>query len=125
MNPSIYSELEAPLYDFSRLGKLGQKPAFVREIKQMFVLRVPAQLAELQAAMEAADWVAVAKAAHSLKSTFGNLRMDECASQLCQIELLAQRRDDPRQQLIILRAVQATSELIVNLFSQDLQAVSA
>jgi two-component system aerobic respiration control sensor histidine kinase ArcB len=122
MSLSIYSTAEAPLYDFSRLGKLGQKPAFVREIKQMFVLRVPAQVTELQAAIEATKWVEVAQVAHSLKSTFGNLRMDECASQMRQIEVLALRQDDQLQQLIILRAVQATTELIVKLFSQDLQA---
>jgi two-component system aerobic respiration control sensor histidine kinase ArcB len=125
MNTSIYAATEAPLYDFSRLGKLGQKPAFVREIKQMFVLRVPTQLAELQAAVVATNWVAVAQVAHSLKSTFGNLRMDECAGQLRQIEVLAQRQDDQLQQLVILRAVQATTELIVTIFSHDLQAVAA
>ena len=120
MTPCLNAAPEAPLYDFSRLGKLAQNPAFVREIKQMFVLRVPAQLAELQAAVEAANWVAAEQVAHSLKSTFGNLRIDDCASQLRQLEVLAQRQEDARQQLIILRAVRATSELIVSIFSQDL-----
>jgi two-component system aerobic respiration control sensor histidine kinase ArcB len=124
MNPSIYAATEAPLYDFSRLGKMGQKPAFVREIKHLFVKRVPAQLAELQAAMEAANWVVVAQVAHSLKSTYGNLRIDECASQLREIEVLAQRQDDHPQQLIILNAVQATTALIVDRFSHDLQAAA-
>lgn len=116
------SALDTPLYDFSRLGKLGQKPAFVREIKLMFVQGVPAQLAELQRAVEATDWEEATKLAHSLKSAFGNLRMDECAGHLRQIETLARQGTDKLQQLIILRAVLATTEVVVGLFQQDLQA---
>ncbi|WBA43067.1 Hpt domain-containing protein [Hymenobacter canadensis] len=112
---------EVPLYHFNRLGRLGQNPGFVREIKQLFVGQVPEQLLELRAAIAAADWPQVAHLAHNLKAMFGNLGMEDAVSQLRQVESLAQQAADQRQQQLIVRAVETTATVVAQLFTQDLQ----
>lgn len=115
---------DAPLYNFNRLGRLGQNPDFVREIKQLFVEQVPQQVQQLYAAVEAAECEQVAHLAHNLKSMFGNLSLDEVADQLRQVEALAKQSADQRQQLLIVRAVEDTATLVARLFHQDLHQTS-
>ncbi|WP_170172767.1 Hpt domain-containing protein [Hymenobacter rigui] len=112
---------EVPLYHFDRLGRLGQNPAVVREIKALFVQLVPGQVRELKLAVEAGEWLAAEQGAHSLKSMFGNLGMDEIVAQLRQVEDLARQGTDQRQQQLIVQAIDHTATVVAQCFTQDLQ----
>lgn len=110
-----------PLYDFSGLGKLAKHPAFVREMQSMFVNQVPGQIAQLKATIEDEDWVTIAYHAHSLKSTFGNLRIEPSTGLLKEMELIAFQHRDKLELLAILRVVATTAEVVVRLFEQELR----
>lgn len=111
-------------YDFSGLGKLAKNADFVREIQQLFIGRVPQQLAELQALIEREDWPMAAGSAHSLKSTFGNLKVEPGTSLLCQIEQVAQQPGDKSQLPTLLQAVFSSANIVVELFKQELNLVA-
>jgi two-component system aerobic respiration control sensor histidine kinase ArcB len=110
----------ARLYDFSGLGQLSQDAAFVREMQQLFVERVPVQLAELQRTIEAEDWETIAQRAHSLKSTFGNLRIEPSTGLLNEMESLAFQHRDKLELAALLKVVATTADTVVRIFRQEL-----
>lgn len=110
----------AALYDFSGLGKLARHPAFVREMQQLFVDRVPSQLAQLRTIIAAQDWPTLVLEAHSLKATFGTLRMEPGATLLGQLESLAGQPGQPPL-LPILDLVAHSAAAVISLFEQELQ----
>ncbi|WP_210517314.1 Hpt domain-containing protein [Hymenobacter terricola] len=109
-----------PPYDFSGLGKLAKDAGFVREMQQMFIDQVPVQIAQLKATIEVEDWVTIAHQAHSLKSTFGNLRIEPSAGLLKEMENIAFQHRDKLELLAILQVVATTTEVVVRLFEQEL-----
>ena len=112
------------LYDFSGLGKLSQDAGFVREMQRMFVERVPTQVAELQRAIDSEDWKTVAQQAHSLKATFGNLRIEPSTTLLKELECLAFQHCDKLELTSIIKVVATTAAAVVSIFRQELsQAV--
>lgn len=126
LTPSAISETTVepgpPLYDFSGLGKLAKNAGFVREMQQLFVQRVPGQLAELRRLIEAEDWLALVQEAHGLKATFGILKMEPGATLLGQMEALAsQMGSQPQQaQQALLELVTGTAVMVVAIFEQEL-----
>lgn len=113
--------LQRPLYDFSGLGKLAKNAGFVREIQQLFVDQVPVQVAQLKTTIEDENWTTIAHQAHSLKATFGNLRIEPGTDLLKEMETLAFQHRDKLELLAILRVVATTTEVVVRLFEQELR----
>lgn len=110
----------ARLYDFSGLGKLASDVGFVREMQQMFIERVPVQIAELQTTIDAEDWITIAQRAHSLKATFGNLRIEPSTALLKEMECLAFQHRDKLELTAILKMVATTAAAVVSIFRQEL-----
>lgn len=107
-------------YDFSGLGKLASDAGFVREMQQMFIDRVPAQVAQLHATIEAEDWATIAQRAHSLKATFGNLRIEPGTALLKEMEIIAYQHRDKMELLAILKVVAKAAETVTAIFRQQL-----
>lgn len=107
-------------YDFSGLGKLSGDASFVREMQQMFIDRVPGQVAQLQTTIEAEDWATIAMRAHSLKATFGNLRIEPGTGLLKEMEIIAYQQRDKLELLAILKLVAKSAELVTDIFRQQL-----
>jgi two-component system aerobic respiration control sensor histidine kinase ArcB len=110
----------ASLYDFSGLGKLSQDAGFVREMQQMFIERVPVQIAELQRTIDSEDWITIAQQAHSLKATFGNLRIEPSTTLLKELEHLAFQHRDKLELTAIMKVVATTADAVVSIFRQEL-----
>ncbi|WBO85401.1 Hpt domain-containing protein [Hymenobacter yonginensis] len=110
----------APLYDFSGMGKIAQDAEFVREIKQLFVVRVPEQLAQLHTTIEQEDWAEVAQLAHSLRATLGNLRIEPSARLLQQLDGLARHAPDKPRMLAVQQLVTHMAAAVVRQFQQEL-----
>ncbi|MBU6121963.1 Hpt domain-containing protein [Hymenobacter siberiensis] len=121
MAAEIMPPAARPLYDFSGLGKLANNSAFVREMQSMFVNQVPGQIAQLKATIEGEDWVTIAYHAHSLKSTFGNLRIEPSTGLLKEMERIAFQHRDKLELLAILQVVATTTDVVVRLFEQELR----
>lgn len=107
-------------YDFSGLGKLSQDIGFVREMQQMFIDRVPAQVEQLKATIEEEDWLTIAQQAHSLKATFGNLRIEPGTALLKEMECIAFQHRDRLELMAILKVVASSAAAVVQLFQQQL-----
>lgn len=108
------------LYDFSGLGKLAQDPGFVREMQQLFVERVPKQLLQLAATIEEEQGEATARLAHSLKASFGNLRMEPGTTLLKKLEASAKQQGDKQELTATLAAITATAEAVLRIFREEL-----
>jgi HPt (histidine-containing phosphotransfer) domain-containing protein len=113
-----------PLYDFSGLGKLAKNPEFVREMQQMFIDKVPGQIAQLKLTIEEEEWATIAYHAHSLKSTFGNLRIEPSTGLLKELENITFQHRDKLELMAILRVVATTADVVVRLFEQELRLTS-
>jgi HPt (histidine-containing phosphotransfer) domain-containing protein len=107
-------------YDFSGLGKLSGDAGFVREMQQMFIDIVPTQVEQLQATIEAEDWLTIAQRAHSLKATFGNLRIEPGTKLLKEMEVIAYQYRDKLELLAILRVVAKSADAVAGIFRQQL-----
>lgn len=107
-------------YDFSGLGKLASDAGFVREIQRMFIDRVPGQLAQLETAIETGDWTGIAHQAHSLKATFGNLRIEPGTALLKEMEGIALQQREKLELLAILKVVAGAADAVVGMFRQEL-----
>ena len=55
----------------------GNDKDFEKVMMEQFVLQTPAEIASLQASMEAHDWASAKKIAHSLKSTVSYMGLAE------------------------------------------------
>ena len=108
------------LYDFSGLGRISQNAGFVQEMQRMFVERVPVQVAELQRAIDSEGWETVAQQAHSLRATFGNLRIEPSTTLLKELECLVFQHRDKLELLSIMKVVSTTADAVVSIFRQEL-----
>ena len=116
---------QLPLYDFSGLGKLAKNPAFVREMQQLFIEQVPVQIAQLWGTIEQEDWFTIAHQAHSLKATFGNLRIEPSTGLLKEMEIIAFQHRDKQELTAILRVVASAAEVVVRVFKQELNLTAS
>ncbi|WBO86691.1 Hpt domain-containing protein [Hymenobacter yonginensis] len=117
-------EDNAPLYHFAALGRLANAPAFVREIKQVFLQDTPARLAGLEAAIAAANWGLVAREAHSLKSMMGLLGLRQSMHLLRQMEQAADSRPAQQHMPIWLRSLRLSVAPVLLALHNELRAGS-
>lgn len=70
---------QVPLIDHNKLDAVkelaepGDADGFFRDLVELFFVRVPILIGEMQEASKGGDAVAVSKSAHTLKGTAGNL----------------------------------------------------
>ena len=107
-------------YDFSGLGKLAKDACFVRQMQQLFLGRVPDQVAQLAASIEAEDWLTVAQQAHCLKSTFGNMRIEPGTALLKELENMAHQHRNKPELRALLKLVAAAAETVAGIFRHEL-----
>jgi len=81
----------APCLDAAAIDKLQQLggPEFVVEMIDLFLTYVPQKLAETRRAVTARNWPAVHAAAHSIKSSAGDIGAGTMQSLAARIEQLA------------------------------------
>jgi len=77
------------LYSFSNLGSLAHNEEFVHQMMEMFISTVPEQVNTMAQKIKEKDWSEVTEISHSLKSTFGNIQMNDAYEALRDIEALA------------------------------------
>ncbi|MGY2134578.1 ATP-binding protein [Hymenobacter sp. HD11105] len=112
---------EQPAYNFQGLGKLANDPAFIRKMQQLFIDTVPSQLAELGAALTQPDWAAATRLTHNLKSSFGNLQVEEGLRRLKLMEENLRQGPEPGLLRQHHRAVQQIARDLVAAFVAQLQ----
>lgn len=109
-----------PSYNFDGLGRLANDAAFVRKMQQLFIDTVPGQLQQLSLALEVPDWPAITQLVHSLKSTFGNLQIEEAVRYIKKMEEILRKNPDPVALFNILRTVTRIANQLIGLFQAQL-----
>ncbi|QJX45939.1 response regulator [Hymenobacter taeanensis] len=122
--PPVASQPEGLRYDFYMLGKLASNKEFIRKMLELFIERVPGQVKTLQQAVEQEDWEAVAREAHTLKSTFGSLNIQPETSHLRRLEELAELQAPKHELSPLSNAVCKATQQFVELFAQELIQLS-
>ena len=116
---SVLSEKKedsAKLYDFSGLGSLGEDAVFIRKMQDLFVEIVPDQLQKLANTIELQQWQEVAMIAHSLKSTYGNIRIVEAAEFLRRIEDNASSKTNLHELNYYLKRIEQVTDKVLKEF---------
>jgi PAS domain S-box-containing protein len=112
------------LYDFSGLGELKDDTVFIRKMQRMFIETVPEQLKELKEAMKQRELAKVARIAHKVKSTFGNIGMKEAAEATQMIERYAHEGNMPEEAFDLLQKTTELTGSVEAIFSEQLEANS-
>jgi len=110
----------APAYGFAGLGKLAHDAQFIRKMQQLFIDTVPAQLAQFEAAVARQDWAAATQLIHSLKSTYGNLQIDEALHYAKKIEEILKKIPTGETLLNLLCALRLITTQMVEAFEVSL-----
>lgn len=111
----------APSYGFAGLGKLAHDATFIRKMQQLFIDTVPAQLGALEAAVASPDWEAARQVSHSLKSTYGNLQIEEAVHYVKKIEEILKKNPSSDSLLNLLRALRLLTTQMVEVFEKSLR----
>jgi signal transduction histidine kinase/DNA-binding response OmpR family regulator len=114
----------APSYGFAGLGKLAHDATFIRKMQQLFVDTVPVQLGQLEAAVARHDWVAARQFSHSLKSTYGNLQIEEAVHYVKKIEEILKKNPSSDSLLNLLRALRLLTTKLVETFEQNIKQLT-
>ncbi|MBC3538555.1 response regulator [Rufibacter sediminis] len=117
---NVVNEQEQRLFDFSGLGNMAEDSVFIRKMQQLFIDLVPGQLAKLSAAMQQQEWETVALLAHSLKSTYGNIKIVRAAEAMKRIEEIAGTKSNLSEMNKLLLVVKETTQKVINVFSDEL-----
>ncbi len=112
----------APAYGFEGLGRLANDPSFVRKMQQLFVDTVPGQLQQLEARVEQQEWAAATLLVHSLKSTCGNLQIEEAVRYIKKMEEILKKNPEPASLLNLLRTIQRVVGQMTAIFQGQLRA---
>jgi signal transduction histidine kinase/CheY-like chemotaxis protein len=115
----------APTYGFAGLGKLAHDTTFIRKMQQLFIDTVPAQLGQLETAVKNQSWEAASQLSHSLKSTYGNLQIDEALHYTKKIEDILKKNPTSDTLLNLLRAVRLVTNQMVQAFEESLKDSAA
>ena len=96
--------MEAPLLDLSYLYEVsGNDPQYIYDIVNLFLDNVPGQLTKLEQLVRGdAEWLAIQKQAHSLKSSVLFVKIKGLYDSFYSIETLARQntgRDQMQQKL--------------------------
>ncbi|GGK56759.1 response regulator [Rufibacter glacialis] len=114
------TEQEMPLYDFSGLGNMAEDEVFIRKMQKLFIDIVPGQLLKLSQAIQQQEWETVALLSHSLKSTFGNIKVTRAANAMKEIEAVVNKGTDYSALPSLLEIVKSTTDKVVNIFVKEL-----
>lgn len=114
----------APAYGFEGLGRLANDPRFVRKMQQLFVDTVPGQLRQLEEAVAQQHWQVATLLVHSLKSTCGNLQIEEAVRYIKKIEEILKKNPEPSSLLNLLRTIRRVVGQMTTLFQAQLRAQS-
>ena len=112
----------APAYNFAGLGRLANDPSFVRKMQQLFVDTVPGQLQQLEARIEQQEWEAAILLVHSLKSTCGNLQIEEAVRYIKKMEEILKKNPAPASLLNLLRTIRRVVGQMTAIFQSQLSA---
>jgi signal transduction histidine kinase/DNA-binding response OmpR family regulator/HPt (histidine-containing phosphotransfer) domain-containing protein len=119
--PRNTAAAEPPPLNESALRTLRELDAaggdgLLRELLTQFVQSAPGQLVQIEAALQADDAGALARAAHALKSSSGNLGADALSKHYRQLERLGReaRLDEARVLLLRVRSEQARAVAQMN-----------
>jgi signal transduction histidine kinase/DNA-binding response OmpR family regulator len=123
--PAAVVPAAAPSYGFAGLGKLAHDATFIRKMQQLFIDTVPGQLGQLEAAVAAHRWEAARQVSHSLKSTYGNLQIEEAVHYVKKIEEILKKNPTSDSLLNLLRAVRLLTAKLVETFEQNLKQPAA
>ena len=75
------------LYDLSLLEAMGKNDAsFIKDVLGMFLVSIPADLAQLNETFASKDWSQFGKAAHKLKATIDTLGVQSISDTIRQVE---------------------------------------
>lgn len=110
-----------PSYGFAGLGKLAHDATFIRKMQQLFIDTVPVQLGQLETAVASHDWEAARQVSHSLKSTYGNLQIEEAVHYAKKIEEILRKNPSSDSLLNLLRALRLLTTQMVGAFEQNLR----
>ncbi|ALI99876.1 ATP-binding response regulator [Rufibacter tibetensis] len=114
------SEEELPLYDFSGLGNMAEDAVFIHKMQKLFIDIVPGQLSKLSLAIQQQDWDTVALLSHSLKSTFGNIKVVKAANAMKQIEEVANTKTGLAKLSNLMDTVYDATNKVIAVFSSEL-----
>lgn len=114
-----------PSYGFAGLGKLAHDATFIRKMQQLFIDTVPVQLGQMEAAVAGHEWAAARQLSHSLKSTYGNLQIEEAVHYVKKIEEILKKNPAPDRLLNLLRALRLLTTQMVEAFEQSLRQLPA
>jgi signal transduction histidine kinase/DNA-binding response OmpR family regulator len=115
----------APTYGFTGLGKLANDARFIRKMQQLFIDTVPVQLGQLEAAVASREWEAARQLSHSLKSTYGNLHIEEAMHYTKKIEGILKKNPTSETLLNLLYALRQLTDQMVAIFESNLEQPDA
>ncbi len=115
------TSLEEPLYDFTNLGILGTDEDFLIEIKKLFIETIPPQIDVLAQAVQANEWAAIPGLTHNLKSTLGNIGINEAVKAIKKIEELALEGNKVKELKDLIEKVRSIIDRVITAFSNDLK----
>ncbi|HEX8507767.1 MAG TPA: ATP-binding protein [Hymenobacter sp.] len=110
----------APVYGFEGLGRLAHDAGFIRKMQQLFVDTVPNQLEQLRQAVNLHDWPAATLLVHTLKSTYGNLQVDEAQRYVRKFEEILKQGPEPAILANLLRTISRVTAQITDVFKKQL-----
>lgn len=110
-----------PTYGFAGLGKLANDAQFIRKMQQLFIDTVPQQLTQLEEAVASQHWEAATQLSHSLKSTYGNLQIDEATHYAKKIEAILKKNPTSESLLNLLYTLRLVTSQMVEAFETSLQ----
>lgn len=122
--PAVAPATSGRHYDLTMLGKLAVDPTFVRKLLELFINWVPGQVHILQEAVEQKNWPVVIHEAHTLKTIFGNLRIEPETNYLKKLETLAERGTSKAELTPLVKAVAEAAEQFSKLFQEELERLS-
>lgn len=115
-----YQNTSTPqLYDFSGLGNLSEDDLFIQKMKKLFIDMVPKQLEQIATSVKQNEWDEVAHLAHRLKSTYGNIKVNDAAEAMKKIEEMARSKSNLDQINNLLQIANETTDKVISHFMQE------
>ncbi|HSJ66279.1 MAG TPA: ATP-binding protein [Anditalea sp.] len=108
------------LYSFSNLGSLAQNKEFVQQMMEMFITSVPDQVQSLEKAINEKSWSIVIEISHSLKSTFGNIQIQDAYEASREIEAIASIEGEKSELVKLVAKVQLSVNKIIPIFKEKI-----
>lgn len=90
----LRESMEAPIYDRAdALARIGDDEELLATLIAMFIAEAPNYLAEIDDALQAADWPLLIRAAHTLKSVLATFSAERGAASARALEIAANATD--------------------------------